>query len=178
MNSSQKRSSLAVISLSILSIVMLAVGTLYLYHRVKLIKAEIEQIKSGIASIEAENDAIRNFQMIRSSRATDIERIRAFFIEKDRPLDFIETIESLGRSTKIKLLLDALPPTDKTASLTFRVIAEGSEKDVSRFLSLVELMPYEITIHSFAVNQTAELEPLTPETAKTQLSFTVEAKTK
>ena len=177
MNSTQKRSSLTVISLSILSIVILIIGTSYLYHRVNLVKAEIQEIKSGIASIEAENDAIRNFQMIRSSHAADIKRIRAFFIEKDQPLDFIETIESLGRSTHTKLTLDALPTTNKTTSLTFRIVAEGNEKDVFRFLSLVELAPYQITIHSFAVNQVAELGPVTPEAAKTQLSFTIEVKT-
>src|SRR3989344_39316 len=97
MRNTPRQKSIIAIVISFLLIPASIAATWFLCREMQAIKTEIQTIRGGIASLEAENGAIRDFQAVRSRRADDIGRINKFFIEKDRPLAFIETIESLGR---------------------------------------------------------------------------------
>lgn len=95
MKNPRKQRSIIAIAISLFFIIASIGGTWFLYREMRAIKMEIQTIREGIALLEAENGAIHDFQTIRSRRKDDIERIHKFFIEKDRPLDFIESLESL-----------------------------------------------------------------------------------
>ena len=170
--------SLVIITSSIILVGFAIAGTWYLYQNVNRIRTENFNIRQSIASLEAENNSIRDFQAIRTSRQADIERINKFFIEKERPLNFIEAMESLGRSTRIRMSLDAAGQPDKGNSFTFRILAEGERSNIFRLISLIEKMPYYITVNSFSLNQAANLGPAGSEIKNTVLSMTISVRTK
>lgn len=177
MKSSQKQKSIIAIAVSFFLIIASIAGTWFLYREMRAIKTEIQTIRDGIALLEAENGAIRDFQTIRSRRADDIKRINKFFIEKDRPLDFIEAIESLGRTTQTTLAIDAGGMSKESDDFTFRLAIDGEQKNTLKFLSLLEQMPYTVRISSLAVSN-LEGNPQNPEMRRTRLSLTIKARTK
>ena len=177
MKNIQKQKSIVAIAISFFLIIASIAGTWFLYREMRGIKTEIQTIRDGIALLEAENGAIRDFQTIRSRRADDIKRINNFFIEKDRPLDFIEAIESLGRITRSTLAIDAGGIDKESDYFTFRLAIDGDPENTLNFLSLLEQIPYTIRVSSFTVSN-LEGNPQDPEMRRTRLSLTINARTK
>lgn len=178
MKDPQKQKSIITIVFSGVVLFALTGGAWYLYKIMNSINSEIQATRSEIASIESENDVIREFQQLVTKRAPDINRVHALFIEADRPLRFIETIESLGRTTKNLITLDAQSPGNDTQYFTFRITAEGEKRNVFRFLDLLEHMPYEITVRSYSSNALSEQDPTDPESQRMRLALMLEVKTK
>ena len=177
MRNTPRQKSIIAIVISFLLIPASIAATWFLYREMQAIKTEIQTIREGIASLEAENGAIRDFQAVRSRRADDIGRINKFFIEKDRPLAFIETIESLGRITQTALAIDAGGMSKESDYFTFRFAIDGDRENTFKFLSLLEQIPYNILISSFTVSPT-EGDPQNPEARRTRLSLTIKARTR
>ena len=177
MKDAQKQKSTIAIAISFFLIIASITGTWFLYREMQAIKTEIQTIREGIASLEAENGAIRDFQAVRSRRADDIGRINKFFIEKDRPLDFIESLEYLGRITQTALAIDAGGMNKESDYFTFRLAIDGNQKNTFKFLSLLERMPYTILVSSLAVSN-LERDLQNPEAQHTRLSLTIKARTK
>lgn len=177
MKDAQKQKSIIAIAVSFLLIIASIAGTWFLYREMRAIKTEIQTIRDGIALLEAENGTIRDFQTIRSRRRDDIGRINKFFIEKDRPLDFIEAIESLGRITHSTLAIDAGGVSKESDYFIFRLAIDGDQENTLKFLSLLERMPYTIRISSLTVSN-LEGNPQNPEVRRTRLSLTINARTK
>src|SRR3989338_90725 len=177
MKDAQKQKSTIAIAISFFLIIASITGTWVLYREMQAIKKEIQTIREGIASLEAENGAIRDFQAVRSRRADDIGRINKFFIEKDRPLDFIESLEYLGRITQTALAIDAGGMSKESDYFTFRFAIDGDLENTFKFLSLLEQIPYNILISSFTVSPT-EGDPQNPEARRTRLSLTIKARTR
>ncbi len=177
MKDTQKQKSIIAITISFFLIIVSIAGTWFLYREMQMITTEIQIIREEIASLEAENGAIRDFQAVRSRRADDIERINKFFIEKDRPLDFIESLESLGRVTHSTLAIDAGGLSKESDYFTFRLAIDGNQENTFKFLTLLERMPYTIIVSSLAVSN-LEGGPQNPEAQRTRLSLTIKARTK
>ncbi|OGZ96475.1 MAG: hypothetical protein A2847_00305 [Candidatus Sungbacteria bacterium RIFCSPHIGHO2_01_FULL_50_25] len=178
MKDAQKQKSIIAIAFFGAILLTLAGGTWYLYKTMNGINSEIQTIKSEIASIESENNVIRDFQQLLTKREPDISRIRALFIEADRPLRFIEAIESLGRTTKNSITLDAQNPKPDSQYFIFRVTAEGKKQNVFQFLTLLEHAPYEITVRSYTLTAVSEIDPADPESQRMRLALALEVKTK
>ncbi len=171
MNDPQRRASYITIAVSFLLVTGLGGATFFLYQHLQTVKTEIQSIQERIAILETEKSAIRDFQIIQMERKTDIDHIKAFFIEKDRPLLFIETVEMLGRKTNTKLSLDAEVPKQNEPHFTFRVTAEGTYRDVVRLLTLIERLPYEVAIRSYGITV------LTADREKARLTIALQVKT-
>lgn len=177
MMGSPKQRSILTIAVSLLFIFLSGAATAFLYRETRTVKTEIQTIREEIFTLEAENGMIREFQTIRAKRAEEMTRIHAFFIDKDRPLAFIEALESLGRQTKTSLAIDAGGASKDPKYFTFRLSLEGSREDTLAFTALLERMPYEILIRSFTLSS-SEGAAESPGAPRTRLLLTISAKTK
>lgn len=178
MKTNQKQKSIVLLVVSGLLVATSLVGTWYTYSTMTSIKSGIQVIRDEIGALEAENDSIRDFQFIRSNRADDIDRINSFFIEQERPLAFIESVESLGRTTRNVLVLGAESNLTGSGYFTFRITVEGERKNALRFLSLIETMPYQLYIETYDLTTLSLPTPGLPDSEKTRLAMTIKVKTK
>lgn len=102
-------------------------------------------LSSKITAQEDGRRQIKTLEALARERRQDIDRIRAFFPPRDRPLTFIQEIERLGDATKTAVVLDVDESKNDSAHLGFRVTADGDEQAVRTLTRLIELLPYEIT---------------------------------
>lgn len=103
------------------------------------------------------------------------KEINDFYIQTDRPVDFIETLEGLGRKTQTSILINLINNNDKkNKNFSFRINSEGAEKNVIQFLKLTELMPYVITVKSLSFEHLTEGSQ---GSARARLSFEVTVET-
>ena len=65
---------------------------------------------------------------------------------RTQPIDFIETIESLASTTQNEILLGFDEKSPDPQYLLFRITLTGSESNLLKYFSLIELLPYEIRV--------------------------------
>lgn len=136
------------------TLVALSVGIfVWLGRQVAKSEEDLIRIESEIASLAEERRRARAAELLFKEKEAEIRRIDAFLISSDRPVEFIENLEKIGRGTKNAVSLDLV--TDKAAggSFSFRVTAEGTEANVGNYLSLLELLPHDISIEELTFHR-------------------------
>lgn len=123
------------------------------------VRAGIESLRTigeKITALEDGRRSARSSASLFEERKTDIERIRNFSPNRERPVELIEELESLGHSTGNAITLDFDEARSKAnGRLVFRLTVEGSEREPREYLKLLELMPYEIRVEDLAFQQIA-----------------------
>ncbi|MBI2640413.1 MAG: hypothetical protein HYW91_00830 [Candidatus Sungbacteria bacterium] len=115
---------------------------------------ELRRIETEISASEAERKSARAFEELSEARDGDLERIRGFSPNRERPVEFIENLEMAAKDTGNSITLDFDEGRSKTnGRLIFRVTAEGDENGPRNYLKLLELMPYEIRIEDVVFQQ-------------------------
>lgn len=123
-----------------------------MYSVLTVARDTIQEIEKKIAAMEEQKRSAKRFQNLRIERREDIDRINSFFVNKEKPVEFIEDLEELARNTKNRLLLSV----DSTATgniLKFRIEIEGTQESVFRYLKLLELVPYEAYITDISMSK-------------------------
>lgn len=107
----------------------------------------LEEIESRIARLEAERKAARLFDSFSEGREEDMERIRRFSPNRERPVELIEELEQLARNTKNSISIDVDEGRSKAGrDLVFRLTVEGGKTGPRDYLKLLLLLPYEIRV--------------------------------
>lgn len=76
--------------------------------------------------------------------AIEEEKIKKTIFDKDRPLEFIEALENIARISGS--LIEITPIEGKDSLSTFLIAVEGDFPSLFKFLKLVEVMQYKISI--------------------------------
>lgn len=118
----------------------------YLSSGVREIGAELETIELQIVRLEKERASAVLSAELAKRRPADITRIRAFFVNRERPVAFIEALEGLARDTGVEILLNAEERASRPGFLAFRIGLKGAKEGLLTHLRLMELMPYKISV--------------------------------
>ena len=123
----------------------------FLTTRVERAEEALAAIAVDIADLELERRAAAQFSALEKTRGPDIERISNFSVTRDRPIRLLEDVEraAADASTTISVAVDE--DAGSQAALVFRISSAGSEENVSRFLRLIEFLPYDIAIRAVAL---------------------------
>lgn len=108
--------------------------------------ASFREIGGKIAALEEDRKQVRILGKMMEERKTDFIRIDAFFVSRDRPIDFIEQVEDLAKRTQNTVVLDVDEARGDSSELGFRLTVDGSEGGVSRYLRTFELLPYAVRV--------------------------------
>ena len=114
--------------------------------------SDLAAVRTSIAALEQERRQARGFDRIIEERGGDLQRVEAFFVDRERPLEFIERLENLAKAAKSQIALEAEGP-DSPGRLVFRVTLDGFEANIIAFLKLFELLPYEIQVEEFTLEK-------------------------
>ena len=98
-------------------------------------------------------------------REEEVARIRSQFISSDQVAQFVETLETLGTAEGAKVTLSSLTYEDTQATehfipLAVRIEARGSWDSLSRYLSLVESLPYRSEVKDVILGLDGETDTL------------------
>lgn len=140
---------IATISISALSVGVLAWIFFWTMHATDRIRLEIAQINSDSAALGTEREHALVFARLAGERPQNFERIAGYAVDPENPVAFIETLEGLAKKTNNQIKLDVGAATISEGELPFNISIEGAKNDVLKYLKLVELLPYELRIESF-----------------------------
>ena len=134
---------------SIILLVLIA-GLVFVFvvasSNVRTYRETLAIITAQIASSEKKIAHMVTISNLMKNRTQDIQRIQHIAVDPKRPLQFIETIEQIGRATNVKIALTVNEKEDDVQALLFHATLEGNEKDVRAMLSLIQQLPYQIKI--------------------------------
>ncbi|MBI3273657.1 MAG: hypothetical protein HYZ69_00780 [Candidatus Colwellbacteria bacterium] len=126
--------------------------------------AIIARLKTQISAEEQKRALSHEAKTLLSDRKDDIAKIENTFVDKNTPVEFIESIEALARRTRNTMSLEIDSANSDDARLGFRLTLEALEKNTFDFLTLLELLPYHISITEINFQKIASASLQTRET--------------
>ena len=96
-----------------------------------------------------------------------------FFINYREPVEFIETLEDLAKKTGVILAIDLALGVPGANELPLRLNIEGSEKNVLRYLRLLELLPNQILVEDIGFQSILSAPGVSLASHRLQLSIRV-----
>jgi Tfp pilus assembly protein PilO len=121
-----------------------------------LLKKEVGQTSAILqqqAQGESRRDNIEAFKKTITETADKRAMLEAFFLTPDNVPDFISNIEEWGTKLGLKATLSGLREDD-TQTLSFSVQADGTFDQITRFMELLQNMPYDVHLDKVSlINQ-------------------------
>lgn len=151
----------AVITLSILLVLgaLLCYGVFYFIKR-KITQTQVYEAQLTESSQYEERD--RALEKLLGDVKPEIEKLHTRAVATDGTVQFIETVESLARGQGLKVTVQGLKveehPTQKERFENLRVdlVVEGSWAAVYKMQSILEAMPYKLTLPSVSLQKSGE----------------------
>ena len=123
--------------------------SVFLFLTIQSKNRSIGVMQSSIESILGANDQSVVLKNVLDETKKDRQKIQEFFVDKDSIADFLEYIESLGKSAGVKASVSVLSEEDhfsvsgmKAPVLKLVIGATGSWQGIYRYLNLLENLPY------------------------------------
>ncbi|MDP3769395.1 MAG: hypothetical protein Q8R40_00465 [bacterium] len=146
-------------SLLLIAIALLGFTFMYLSNNVLKSRAELGNTVTQISSIEKNQARLVRTSDLLNKRSADIARLTALSVNRDRPLQFIERMEQIGRITNTVLSLNIDETKSTAESLMFRLVIDGTDTSVRKMLRLIEALPYQITIENLSFQKDINQDP-------------------
>lgn len=136
----------AISAVCLLSI--LSVGVTVTSRHILSAQSDLRDVQQKIMQIGADRERAHTNADFLNKRADDINTILNFFVLKDRPLSFIETIEMVARRTGNKMTLNPEEIKSDPSSLLFRIAIEGTDDTVRSMIRILDSLPYDAATES------------------------------
>jgi hypothetical protein len=135
------------LSLALLSLAGLALIIWVLFSKILMINSEVQKTKQMSVSVEQAFKIKGQLNEIEDK----ISVLDSFFIGKNEEVQFIESLEKLASSTKVKLDIESISIDTKDKKslkedLSVRLLALGSRESLMLFLRSLENFPKAIVV--------------------------------
>lgn len=141
------------ILLFIIAVAAFSGAYFWMFGRIRNLGILIEEDRVKILFLEEERKAVRGVDSLLSEREADVSRIKNFFVEPERVVEFIESIETLAKNTGNKISIDFDEAKSSGENYYFRFTIDGTEKSVIGYLRATELYPALIRIQDFVLQR-------------------------
>ncbi len=129
-----------------------------LYTRVLTVGARLPALSLQISESEKHRGTATLLRTLASEAETSRSDLAALVIQKDAVADFIENLESAGRSIGVVVAVDSVEPRPRAASdleeLHIALHATGGWEKAARFAALLETLPIESRVLQAAFSRT------------------------
>lgn len=157
-----KNNHLAILIISIVLLVGAGIAALFLYGKTNAMQEELATLHSQVQVLSLQSKTVLALRESTSVSSGQTENINTYFIGKDKALDFVKYIESLAVSSGVTYTIDvvdtspdnSLSPANKEF-LRIAIRFSGNMKNVRRFISLIETLPYNVKINRFDLRRTS-----------------------
>lgn len=130
----------------------------WLLIQINEVGVTLRGVAEKMAKLEVERKTARGAHVFLKERAEDLAKINNFFVDRERPVEFIENLEEIAKKTKNQIVIDFDEGRSKERNLFFRLVVDGSEASIRKYLKLLELMPYKIKVGDLTFQKISVLE--------------------
>lgn len=121
----------------------------FLYARIQDAYSDLEDIAGEISAREDARKNARALAVVLAEKQDDVNRVRSFFVDRNRPVAFIEALERLAAETNVGLEISIDEGNARTDLFVFRLSVDGEAPRVRAYLGLLETMPYAVRVAAF-----------------------------
>lgn len=118
----------------------------FLISGIETFKDALYDVRLKIVAQEEERKSARQLASLMKARRIDLEKTDSLLIDKEKPIEFIEGVESLARKTGSRMFLGVEGSVDPAGFMNFKLNIEDTERGARSFLEMLTLMPYEILV--------------------------------
>ncbi len=172
------------VTIMLLAVILMAGIYYYFFNTLRKEVESSSSLANDTATLAVEENNLDSLRSTFSNTGNDQEKINSYFVQKDGAVDFINSIENLASSAHLVGKTDSVNTTDMTPPspmyellhLTFST--RGSWRNTYYFLSLLESLPYNISIRQVGMHSAGDttidvLPVLTPDLSASSSSSTV-----
>jgi hypothetical protein len=116
----------------------------------KTVKAQTAVNSAAIAK-ERESNFLQTYE----KTASKWEELQGIFIDSNKVVNFIESVEQLGSQSGSKVSIRSIEadnldnaPSGKEGTVRLRINSQGSWQSVMKALSLAEVLPYKVSVNN------------------------------
>jgi len=137
----------------------------FVFLQIRQKNVNIAELSDAISRQIEQQDILRATKEKVAQTSAEREKLDQYFIDKDGVVPFLNSLQSLGVSNGLSVKLSAVTiepsPVSKDIFEVVKISVEalGSWTDAYRFLSLVELMPLNVSIIRADLNKNTEIKP-------------------
>ena len=121
----------------------------WMFNQIGKLGASVEEDRDKILFLEEEWKAVHRIDILLSKREADVLRIKNFFVEPEKVVEFIESMEALAKNIGNKISIDFDEAKSSGENYYFRFTVDGTAEGVIGYLRALELYPAEIRIQDF-----------------------------
>ncbi len=136
----------------LLSVLVLLGGYVYLYILAEKMFIETGEIRSRINVAKSKNNELQLIRENIKSTLGTYELVKQMFVPKDGVVDFIQTLEALGRESGLSLTIKTVENKSLNSTvqgkerITIFFSADGDKSKLLLFLKLIENLKYKVDI--------------------------------
>jgi len=127
--------------------------------------AQITVLNGKVATYTETNEEVNSLQTTLAKTEAGMNQVDGYFIPADGVVDFISSVENLATESGLSVSVDSVGAVDygkDTAAfeekLSLRISTEGSWAGTERFLSLVENLPYAVSVDGASIEKVENLQ--------------------
>jgi hypothetical protein len=149
-------------NIAVLAILNIIIFGLFFYLFISIRQSD-EDVSTKLVQIKRWIDRDERLQSVKnlmSETKDQREKIAKIFVQADGSVDFIETVESLGKAAGVKVEIGSVGIDasrnkigSSTESFRFSVKTEGGWANVIHLLGLLESMPFKVSFDNVALSK-------------------------
>lgn len=127
----------------------------YMYYMINVAREKTVKAQSLINSSKAVKERENSFLNTYEKTVSKWSKIQGFFVESNKVVNFIESIELLSQQSGGKVTISSIEADNlenasagKEGTIRMKITAQGSWESVMRALKLAELLPYKISVNN------------------------------
>ncbi len=151
-----KHGHLLFLILALLATIFVAAIYFYMNNMINVYMAKTATLKATIAAGAVNKERDQSFMKAYEATANKWAKLPNLFVQSNRIVDFIESVEALGKESGGKVSLSSLDadnldlsPPGTGGTVRVHITAQGSWQSVMHALALAETLPYKVSINNF-----------------------------
>ncbi len=118
----------------------------YLFYNVRAESQSVSELSAQIEQLSNEESTSSTLKHSVAVTEGDSSKLNSYFVSSDNVVSFINSMEALGVNVGSDVSTTSIDPGKDSSTLTFNIVAKGSFSSVSRFVTLLENVPYQVRI--------------------------------
>lgn len=160
---------------TLISIVIPVMLFFFIYNK----KNSIDEITIKIKEEQGKTLQVQKMLSVLSQTKQFRETVSQYLLSDNTIVDFIETVESIGKETGVVVTISGLVADDSTNApvgtinkVKARIDGKGKWVDILKFATLIESMPYKVSLSNISLRQDGMTEK--SKTPSWNISFQIE----
>ncbi|OGZ26982.1 MAG: hypothetical protein A2365_02665 [Candidatus Nealsonbacteria bacterium RIFOXYB1_FULL_40_15] len=154
-SSALRKSIIISFCFAVVLILLIFIIIIPFFGDVEYYSGQVLEKKKELALLKSEIEFLESSERKQLEVASDIEKTKSFYVDKDAPINFISFLERTAGSAGLDINISAVD-SSKSQTLGFNLFLKGNLLSSLKFLNKIESGPYLLEIQSLNLKKNQE----------------------